>query len=266
MGFRFSYFVAYSLFARYGYGNDDDTYRMLNTWNILITQGQYVSSRFQGYLIPEMAIGLASNLGGFLLANLTSVLLSIASLAIFYKMLSKVTTPAIAVLSVFAIASNPFWVIASATSIDYIYAVFFFVCGLFLLVRKKFYWAGLFFAAAVSSRITYGPMAAIAFCLEFFYVQKIQKPNVILIFRMYPLSVGLWSLLFTRIFCLWHVSFFFRNWPRRVGGFLGIIARFIYKNIYFWGLPAFILLVIFCYRKRKFLSKKVQKRLIMAIV
>ncbi|NJR52457.1 MAG: hypothetical protein HC780_25670 [Leptolyngbyaceae cyanobacterium CSU_1_3] len=86
-------FVAYSLFARYGYGNDDDTYRMLNTWNILITQGQYVSSRFQGYLIPEMAIGLASNLGGFLLANLTSVLLSIASLAIFYKMLSKVTTP-----------------------------------------------------------------------------------------------------------------------------------------------------------------------------
>ncbi|NJR52456.1 MAG: hypothetical protein HC780_25665 [Leptolyngbyaceae cyanobacterium CSU_1_3] len=33
----------------------------------------------------------------------------------------------------------------------------------------------MFFAAAVSSRITYGPMAAIAFCLEFFYVQKDPK-------------------------------------------------------------------------------------------
>jgi len=30
--------------------------------------------------------------------------------------------------------------------------------------------------------------------------------------------------------------------PDASSGFVGIIARFIYKNIYFWGLPAFVLL------------------------
>ena len=84
--------IGYGIFALNGYGNDDDTYRMLNTWKTLISEGRYVPSRFQGYLIPELTIGLASEIGGFYLANFISIVLSVSSLFIFYALLLRVTT------------------------------------------------------------------------------------------------------------------------------------------------------------------------------
>jgi hypothetical protein len=249
--------ISYGVFALGGYGNDDDTYRMLSTWNTLITQGQYVPSRFQGYLIPEVAIGLASQIGGFFLANLVSVLLSIATLLIFYKLICRLTTPKIAVLSVLAIGVNPFWVIASATSIDYIYAAFFFVLGVFLLIDQKFKWAALIFAAAVSSRITYGPMAAIAYCLYFFYVQADSKARSLLV-QSFILFLVASAAFYLPIFFASGMTFSFLGiGPDASGGFVGIIARFVYKNIYFWGLPGFLLLCAFLFQERASLVRKI---------
>jgi hypothetical protein len=70
------------------YGNHDDIYQMLNSWRTLIFEHRYVPSRFQGYLVPELSIGLASQVGGFYLSNL-SFLLSVSSLLIFYWLLIK---------------------------------------------------------------------------------------------------------------------------------------------------------------------------------
>ncbi len=250
-------FVSYGIFALGGYGNDDDTYRMLSTWNTLISEGRYVSSRFQGYLIPEMAIGLASQIGGFFLANLVSVVLSIATLFIFYQLLCRITTNRVAVLSVLAIGVNPFWVIASATSIDYIYAAFFFILGIFLLVDQKFKWAALIFAAAVSSRITYGPMAAIAYFLYFFYVQKDLKTRSLLVQSFILFLVASAALYLPVFFASGMTLSFLGIGPDASGGFVGIIARFVYKNIYFWGLPAFVLLCAFLFQDRTDLARKI---------
>ncbi|MGV0028992.1 ArnT family glycosyltransferase [Phormidesmis priestleyi] len=250
-------FIGYGVFALGGYGNDDDTYRMLSTWNTLISQGQYVPSRFQGYLIPEIAIGLASQIGGFFLANLVSVVLSIATLFIFYQLLCRITTPRVAVLSVLAIGANPFWIIASATSIDYIYAAFFFVLGVFLLVDQKFKWAALIFAAAVSSRITYGPMAAIAYFLYFFYVQREFKTRSLLVQSFILFLIASAAFYLPVFFASGMTLSFLGIGPDASGGFVGIIARFVYKNIYFWGLPAFVLLGAFLFQDRTDLARKI---------
>jgi hypothetical protein len=250
-------FIGYSVFALSGYGNDDDTYRMLSTWNTLIAQGQYVPSRFQGYLIPEIAIGIASQIGGFFLSNLVSVGLSIATLFIFYRLLCRITTSKTAVLSVLAIGANPFWIIASATSIDYIYAAFFFVLGVFLLVDQKLKWAALVFAAAVSSRITYGPMAAIAYFLYFLYVQNDRKVRSLLIQSFILFLIASAAFYLPVFFASGMTLSFLGIGPDASGGFVGIIARFVYKNIYFWGLPAFIVLCAFLFQDRGSLIRKV---------
>ena len=247
--------ISYGIFALNGYGNDDDTYRMLNTWKTLISEGKYVPSRFQGYLIPELTIGLASEIGGFYLANFISVVLSVSSLFIFYVLLLRITTSLIAALSVLAIASNPFWIIASTTSMDYVYGTFFFILGLFILIKEKPRWAGLLFAAAVSSRLTYAPMVAIAFLLYFPYTQEKLKLRSSLIqgFLVFLVASGIFYL---PVFFASGMSLsFLAIGPDASGGFVGIIARFIYKNIYFWGLPAFGLLIIFLIQDKSIYQK-----------
>ena len=247
--------ISYGIFALNGYGNDDDTYRMLNTWKTLISEGRYVPSRFQGNLIPELTIGLASEIGGFYLANFISVVLSVSSLFIFYALLLRVTTSLIAALSVLAIASNPFWIIVSTTSMDYIYGAFFFILGLFILLKERPRWAGLLFAAAVSSRLTYGPMVAIAFLLYFPYTQEKLKLRSLLIQGFLVFLVAS-SILYLPVFFASGMSLsFLAIGPDASGGFVGIIARFIYKNIYFWGLPAFVLLIIFLTQDRSIYQK-----------
>ena len=255
--------IGYGIFALNGYGNDDDTYRMLTTWKILINEGKYVPSRFQGNLIPELTIGLASEIGGFYLANLMSIVLSVSSLFIFYKLLLRITTVLIASLSVLAIASNPFWIIASTTSMDYVYGAFFFILGLFLLIKEKPRWAGLLFAAAVSSRLTYGPMAAIAFLLYFPYTQENLKLRKSLIQGFLILLIATGGFYLPVFFASGMSLSFLAIGPDASGGFVGILARFFYKNIYFWGLPAFGLLVVFLIQDksiyRKVLTNPFQK-------
>ncbi len=251
--------IGYGIFALngHGYGNDDDTYRMLNTWKILISEGKYVPSRFQGNLIPELTIGLASEIGGFYLANFISIALSVSSLFIFYRLLLRITTSLIAALSVLAIASNPFWIIASTTSMDYVYGAFFFSLGLFILIKEKPRWAGLLFAAAVCSRLTYGPMGAIAFLLYVPYTHETPKLRNSLIqgFLIFLVATGGFYL---PVFFASGMSLsFLAVGPDAAGGFIGILARFFYKNIYFWGLPAFILLVIFLIQDNGFFQKMV---------
>ncbi len=247
--------IGYGIFALNGYGNDDDTYRMLNTWKILISEGKYVPSRFQGNLIPELTIGLASEIGGFYLANFISVVLSVSSLFVFYALLLRITTSLIAALSVLAIASNPFWIIISTTSMDYVYGAFFFISGLFILIKEKPRWAGLLFAAAVSSRLTYAPMVAIAFLLYFPYTQEKHNLRSSLIqgFLVFLVASGVFYL---PVFFASGMSLsFLAIGPDATGGFIGIIARFIYKNIYFWGLPAFVLLIIFFTQEKSIYQK-----------
>lgn len=244
-------FLGYGIFALNGYGNDNDTYGMLNTWRTLVNYHYYVPSRFQGNLIPELVIGLSSQIGGYYLTNIVSATLSVASLFIFYSLVIKTTSSLLAILAVVAIGTNPFWILASTIPMDYIYAIFFYILGVFLLINGRCRIAGLMFALAISSRITYGPMAIIAFLFYLIYIKQRERKQII--FQGIILFFAGIAILYLPVFIASGMNFSFLAFGSdAAGGFLGIVVRFIYKNIFFWSLPTFILLVFFLYKQRRY--------------
>ncbi len=247
------FLAGYSLFATLGYGNYEDTYYMIDTWKYLLTEGRYVPSRLQGYLVPETLIGITSELGGYYLSNLLSVFFSVGSLFIFYQLLLRVTSISAALLSAIAVGTNPYWIIASSVSMDFIHAAFFCLLGIWLLFDQRYRWAGVAFAVTVSSRITYAPAIAVAWILYLLYLGKPKK-----IFLQGFLIFLMGSVLF-------YVPTYFASGlsflnipPDPYSGFISVISRFVYKSIYFWGAPAFILLVLFFWNERQHFLRHLQ--------
>ncbi len=251
------FFFSYGLYALNGYGNHDDIYRMLSTWRTLVTEHRYAASRFQGYLVPEMTIGLASELGGSFLSNLVSVTLAVSSLGLFYLLLLPITTPLFATLAVVAVGSNPYWIIPATTSTDYIYPIFFFILGVFLLVQQKMRWAGLIFALAVSSRITYAPLGLLAFVFYLPLVRENSRLKSLIFQGIVVLFLGSIALYLPVFFASGMSLSFLKYANDAAGGTLGMIVRFVYKNIYFWGIPAFLLLSLFFIKERSFYWKQI---------
>jgi len=243
--------IGYFWLTLNGYGNHDDIYRMIGTWRTLLSEYRYEPSRFQGYLVPEIIIGLSSQLGDFYLSNLVSALLGIASLFIFYQLLRYLIEPLPATLATLAVGTNPYWIIAATTSTDYIYPAFFFLLGVWLLIKGHFRVTGLMFALAVSSRLTYGPMAAIAYAFYIPYLnQKRLKKRFI---QGIVIFLAASTLLYLPVFIASGLSLSFLGFADdTAGGNAGKIARYAYKNVYMWGLPTFLVLLVYFVQERRF--------------
>jgi hypothetical protein len=253
-----AFVLLYILLTFNGYGNHDDIYRMIGTWRSLLSEHRYVPSRFQGYLVPELSVGLASQLGDFYLSNLVSVFLGISSLFLFYRLLLKIIPPQTAALATATVGANSYWIIAATTSTDYIYPAFFFIFGLWLLLNERMRWAGLVFSLAVSSRITYGPMIAIALACYFPIIRhhrNLQKR----FFQGILLFIAGCIALYLPIFLASGMTFSFLTYAPDHSGMMGAIARFLYKNIYLWGLPAVAILLIVLFQERQFYWQKICK-------
>jgi len=236
----FLLFLLYSVCCLFGYGNDGDTYAMLRTWNALVTDFHYVPSRWQGYLVPELTIGLSSSIGGFYLSNLMSATASLAALALLYRLLINRIPSLTAVLVILGIGTNPYWIIASSSSIDYVYGVFFFILGLYLWINGKSVLAAVVFALAVSSRITYVPLIGIVFFSSFVLTQYNKKPLI----KPLTVFIIMSCLLYFPVFYSSGMSFSFLGFSSGRWSFSQYAARFVYKNIYLWGLPTFLFLII----------------------
>lgn len=248
--------LIYFFCSLFGYGNNSDTYAMIRTWKLLTANHVYLPSRPPGYLVPEMVVGATSEIGGFYLANLVSVFLGVAALWVFYLLTRSMVAENRAVLGVLAVGLNPFWVIAASSSIDFVYGAFFFLLGLFLLLKKRFLISGLFFGLAVSSRISYAPMVLLVFILFFLSFREepaVQKKT------LGGLAIFLFTsgLLYLPSFISAHMSLGFLHAYRGAWTLAEYIPRIIYKNIYVWGLPTFIFLVIIaCKESLGFIREK----------
>lgn len=232
-------FAIYGICSLFGYGNDGDTYAMLRTWKTLVTEFRYIPSRWQGYLVPELIIGLSSQIGGFYLSNLMSASASVAALGLLHKLLKTRLCHRTSILLIMGIGLNPQWIIASSSSIDYVYSMFFFIAGTFLWIKDKPVWSSTAFALSVSSRITYGPVVLIVYSASFLLKKYDTKTIIKSLFWFIIMS----CLLYFPVFYSSGMNFSFLGFSSGQWSFVQYTARFIYKNIYMWGLPTFIFLL-----------------------
>ncbi|HLC17018.1 MAG TPA: hypothetical protein VJL89_12420, partial [Thermodesulfovibrionia bacterium] len=180
-----------------------------------------------------------SSIGGFYLSNLMSASVSLAALAFLYRLLVNRFSSLTAVLVILGIGTNPYWIIASSSSIDYVYGVFFFVLALYLWINGKSVSASAAFALAASSRITYVPLIGIVYFSSFLLAKYNKKTLIKAITGFIIMS----CLLYFPVFYSSGMSFSFLDFSSGQWSFLQYASRFVYKNIYLWGLPAFLFLI-----------------------
>ena len=159
-------FLALRIYAA-GFGADNDTWLMLGTWDSLVERSRYVPSRPPGYLVPELVIGATSELAGSWTSNLVSVVLGVATLVLVHGLVRRRTATARdALLLVAVLAVTPAFVIASTTSIDYVYGLALFVAGWAALESgRSSRVAGLLLGLAAASRLAYAPLAVVVVVL-----------------------------------------------------------------------------------------------------
>lgn len=152
-----------ALIWRSGYGADNDTFLMLGTWDILKAEGKYVPSRYQGYPLAEVGVGLGSAVGGHWIAGLISIALGATCLACIYLLAARrLPSRSDAALMTAVLGATPIFVIAATTSSDYVYGLALFLGGWLLFERRSSpLLIGVVLGLATAGRITYAPLGLI---------------------------------------------------------------------------------------------------------
>ncbi|MDB5048230.1 MAG: hypothetical protein JWO30_1301 [Fibrobacteres bacterium] len=250
-------FVLYFCLGLSGYGNDNDTYGMLKTWSDLFRHGVYSPSRPPGYPLPEIAIGAAAQAGGWAASNALSALFACGCLACGGRLVRIAFGPRAALLSMAAVGLNPYFVIAASSSMDYVYAAFFFLAGILALVSGRSLISGALFALCVASRLTYAPLIVLAYAAA--SVVPARWPRLRASADLRKLAGAL--LLFLFLGSIFYLPSWISMGPAMfrptlsdnpvslvgIDGFPTLAAyavRFVYKNVSLWGLPAFLVLAI----------------------
>jgi hypothetical protein len=222
-----------------GYGADNDSFLMLGTWDLLLNEGRYVPSRYQGYPLAELGIGIASEIGGHWLSGFVSVALGFTSLALTYGLLRRRTDQRTdALLLVTILAMTPAFVLAATTSIDYLYGLAPFLAGWYLLERGcSPVVLGLVLGLSAAGRLTYLPLGILILLLN---------PNCG--FTLHRRGVGcLVAIAVTMVTYFpafvsadWSLAFLDADRPTGQG-VVGLLGRSTVKGTFIWGLLGTVL-------------------------
>ena len=224
-----------------GYGAQNDTYRLLATWQNVILNGDYIPSRQPGHFIPELVIGFSAAVAGSIGSNLVSLLLSILSLTLLYLLVKDKLGVLPTMVVITFIATNPYWILISSSSRDEIYAAFFLLLGIYLFRKQWWGVACLSLAMATSSRIEYGPLCLFTAVWFGFDTNRV---NYITILNNAICYLAFTGLLFLPAFVSHHFTMnFLTGAMSPYGDFFGFFARFSHKIMRLFGLLGFVCLI-----------------------
>jgi len=232
----------YLPFIFLGYGPDSDTYEVLRTGNTFIRNFDYIPSRSPGYLVFEVFTFFANRIGGSIATNLTVIFMSLVCLYGFYSLCKALSIPNPKYL-VLMVALNPYYWVASTTTMDYVFALGFFFMGVMLLLKKKAPYAGIAFSLAVGSRMT--TILLVVFILILLFILKL------ITFKEVAISFAL-TAIFSAIFYIPPLDFVKYRWWKIFRPDLGgteywslylRVGRFLYKNMALFSLPVCLFFV-----------------------
>lgn len=243
-------FFVYFILGLSGYGTDNDTYLMVRTGRKIILESIYEYSRPPSYFLPELIIGGTSLFGGHILSNLISAILGIASLYLFFCLIKKQFGFSRALIITAIIGLNPLYVIASSSSMDYIYSVFFCIIGVTALNKKIYSLAAVAFAFSISSRLSNSLIVGCCYVYFMYEAYRCQGRGAVRrIVVSGCLSCFLCLLLFVPAFVSAGYSFGFMTYFIGDWGWFEHVTRFIYKNIYLFGIVSSCLLAFGVFRR-----------------
>jgi hypothetical protein len=251
------YLAASFLIACHGYGEDTDSYGMLNTWQTMLLDGRYAPSRFQGNIVPEFIIGFLASLFGPYGPNFFSIAVSLTSVFFAARILAAVSQDSeLIAWSLATVLLNPTWILAGSTSVDYLYPIAASLGGILLLMRRRPTLAALAFAIATGSRISYAPLG-LAALLVGWWLEPEEHREFLGAIVTYLLTAGLFYL---PVWISSHLGLDFLRAARPVRqGFAGLVVRFIYKIHSLYGFAGTYLvagaIVFVIARRRKVVSE-----------
>ncbi|MFC1563606.1 hypothetical protein ACFL6G_01660 [candidate division KSB1 bacterium] len=229
-------FILYLPFIFFGYGADADSHLVVDSAKKLLNELAYSPSRNPGYFLHESVTALLILIGGSVAANFGTMILSFITILFFYKICEHFDIPHKNHLTIILAFHPLFWVNSTCT-IDYIWAIAFLLSGMLMLLRGRGVIPGILFGFAVGARLSSGIFIGILFFSIFITDRRkfssLLLPAVItgiigaLFYIPSFISAG-----YTMKFMSYHIG----DWS-----WFGYVGRFIYKNIYFWGLQVIIL-------------------------
>jgi hypothetical protein len=218
----------------FGYGSDNDTYLVLDSGRGLLRDHAYTPSRNPGYFLYELTTGVLSRVGGSVLCNAATLAMAVVSLLCFLKICRRLDLPRPHLLGLLLVVHPVFWVNGTCT-MDYVWALALLLAGTLLVIKRSYWSAAVLLGLAIGVRST----SFIAAGLVLGYALLARRPDrgrvvlagvvaVVLggLFYLPPFRQAGWSLAFLR-----PMTGGSEFWTPKLR-----LARFIYKNLYFWGL------------------------------
>ncbi len=232
---------SYLILAQHGFGNDAGTYNLLYSFATLMFGADYDPARYHGALVAELLAGGAAFLGGDNASNTLSVAFAVGTLGLFYRLLFHWLGRAqVAFLATVALAVNPWFVLVATTTTDYVYGLFFALLGLWLWRRGWGPTAAVALAFSASARLAYAPIGLALLLYPLLRSQPRPWAEVlqnVLIYAVMTLLLYLPAMMANGFEWTYAWSSVPHDWT-----FMEHLARFIYKMIYLFGLPATVVI------------------------
>ncbi|MBN2547249.1 MAG: hypothetical protein JXB50_15710 [Spirochaetes bacterium] len=256
-------FLLYFPLTFLGYGSDNDSYRVVNTSQKLISYYKYEPSRYPGYFVHELFSAFLINFGGSFLSNLGTLFLSLISIFSFYKIAEYYNLKNIFILSLILIIHPIYWVNSTCT-IDYIWALGFLLSGYLLLLKNRTFFSILLLSLSVGCRLSSALVILSIFFVRIMIQRNNIKKEVVILFFTGIIS----SLFYLPPFIYAGYSLKFLTYQIGNWSLIEYFVRFIYKNIYFFGFLStfFILFLVLRYFKKFNEAVKENKFLVFTII
>jgi hypothetical protein len=218
----------------FGYGSDNDTYLVLDSGRGLLRDHAYTPSRNPGYFLYELTTGVLSRLGGSVLCNAATLAMAVASLLCFLKICRRLDVPRPHLLGLLMVVHPVFWVNGTCT-MEYVWALALLLAGTLLVIERSYGVAAVLLGLAIAVRST----SFIAAGLVLGYALLVRRPDRGRVLLAGVVAVALGGLFYLPPFRQAGYSPAFLK-PMTGGSefwtFKLRLARFVYKNLYFWGL------------------------------
>ena len=227
----------YLPFVFAGPGSDPDSLRELHSGATLLSQHRYVLSRPPGYFPYEALCGVVYALGGAVATNLATIAMSLAALDSFLRICERFAVPHRYLLAA-TMAIHPIYWASSTSTIDFIWALGCFLVGFRLLLIDRYFGAAAMLGLAVGIRLSSILLAAPLLIWEL-----IERPRDARLWVTAALAAAIGASLYIPEFVASGNSLSFLTYYLGEWSLTDHFGRFIYKNVYFWGLPTTICLV-----------------------